>query len=201
MSMRLNMIEGPQQPPQRPERRRLTVEQVETWLPEFVNEDEEEGHTECSICLDDYKGDEYMRRLPCGHQFHSDCVGRWLVERSATCPLCKFDLIAEEERDDDSDEEASINADDRSESGANRSSILQFLLGGTFPWRRNALEQREEGGDSPTDEENRIDPTPLLQDQDSVEPEPAEDVESEVCPSEVDFGPADPESSAESATN
>ena len=51
----------------------------------------------CSICLDEYEMHDKIRMLPCHHTFHSKCVGRWLSERSAVCPLCKDNLYIEPE--------------------------------------------------------------------------------------------------------
>ncbi|KAG1354160.1 putative E3 ubiquitin-protein ligase RHA2A [Cocos nucifera] len=33
-----------------------------------------------------------MRRLPCGHLFHQECVDRWLVMCRRTCPLCRLSV-------------------------------------------------------------------------------------------------------------
>jgi hypothetical protein len=31
--------------------------------------------------------------LPCGHEFHVDCITPWLVTRRRTCPICKGDVV------------------------------------------------------------------------------------------------------------
>mmetsp|Transcript_9182 Transcript_9182/g.27336 ORF Transcript_9182/g.27336 Transcript_9182/m.27336 type:complete len:529 (-) Transcript_9182:694-2280(-) len=59
---------------------------------------------ECTICLDEFTLGVRVRELPCGHVFHSTCIARWLIERSAVCPLCKLDLY-EEPPDEDEDED------------------------------------------------------------------------------------------------
>ncbi|KAI8577333.1 hypothetical protein K450DRAFT_252665 [Umbelopsis ramanniana AG] len=45
----------------------------------------------CVICLDDFDKGEKVRRLPCGHEFHCECIDPWLTVKSASCPLCKHD--------------------------------------------------------------------------------------------------------------
>lgn len=50
---------------------------------------------ECIICLEDYiPGVSKVMRLPCGHEFHADCISRWLVFTKRTCPICKQDATS-----------------------------------------------------------------------------------------------------------
>ncbi|EXB50310.1 NEP1-interacting protein-like 1 [Morus notabilis] len=44
----------------------------------------------CSICLQEVKREESVRRLPnCGHFFHLDCIDQWLM-RQGSCPICRI---------------------------------------------------------------------------------------------------------------
>ncbi len=45
----------------------------------------------CSICLDDYVGNNKITQLDCGHCFHSKCLTEWLF-RTNLCPMCRFQL-------------------------------------------------------------------------------------------------------------
>ncbi|EIE26828.1 hypothetical protein COCSUDRAFT_59336 [Coccomyxa subellipsoidea C-169] len=42
----------------------------------------------CPICLEDFSPGAVLHRLPCTHQFHRDCVDKWLTQK-ATCPICQ----------------------------------------------------------------------------------------------------------------
>ena len=75
---------------------------------------EPESSAECSICIGEYLEGESLTTLPCGHEFHTECIHRWLNSRcrptlnpylehlsegiyqepqtSLTCPLCKRDI-------------------------------------------------------------------------------------------------------------
>lgn len=46
---------------------------------------------ECVVCLEEYiDGESRVMRLPCGHEFHADCVIPWLTNRRRVCPICKL---------------------------------------------------------------------------------------------------------------
>ncbi|GFS30603.1 hypothetical protein Acr_00g0012920 [Actinidia rufa] len=42
----------------------------------------------CVICQGEYKNDEKIGTLPCGHEYHVDCIKKWLQQKTV-CPLCK----------------------------------------------------------------------------------------------------------------
>ena len=48
------------------------------------------GITECSNCLGGFVDGEVVSVMPCplrGHEFHPECITKWLGI-SSTCPLC-----------------------------------------------------------------------------------------------------------------
>lgn len=52
---------------------------------------EEEEDEKCTICLSVFQDDEDVRRLPCMHLFHTECVDQWLVTNKR-CPICRVDI-------------------------------------------------------------------------------------------------------------
>jgi hypothetical protein len=46
----------------------------------------------CAVCQSEWEEGDEVRVLPCGHQFHTGCVDRWLGRHKACCPLCKADV-------------------------------------------------------------------------------------------------------------
>ncbi|KAK3155577.1 hypothetical protein QOZ80_2BG0205080 [Eleusine coracana subsp. coracana] len=47
---------------------------------------------QCHICLTEYEDGEQIRTLPCKHEFHVQCVDKWLKEVHRVCPLCRGDV-------------------------------------------------------------------------------------------------------------
>ncbi|KAL0907922.1 hypothetical protein M5K25_022378 [Dendrobium thyrsiflorum] len=44
---------------------------------------------QCYICLVEYEDGEFIRTLPCQHEFHQTCVDKWLKEIHRVCPVCR----------------------------------------------------------------------------------------------------------------
>ncbi|CAF3787582.1 unnamed protein product [Rotaria sordida] len=42
---------------------------------------------QCRLCLRSYQIGERVRRLPCRHKFHIDCIDGWLLHSHPTCPI------------------------------------------------------------------------------------------------------------------
>lgn len=45
---------------------------------------------ECSICLESYQYSEVLCGLPCGHNFHMNCIMSWLSRDNHCCPICRW---------------------------------------------------------------------------------------------------------------
>lgn len=64
--------------------------QISIHCPE--GECDEACNVKCCICMEDCLEGQQMRTVVvCGHQYHSDCLEKWLRNRP-TCPLCNQDV-------------------------------------------------------------------------------------------------------------
>lgn len=57
-----------------------------------------DGEDNCNICISELGQDEDVRRLPCGHYFHSNCIDDYLLEVNVRCPSCRHDARTENDR-------------------------------------------------------------------------------------------------------
>lgn len=46
----------------------------------------------CPVCLENFIEEDVVCTLPCLHQFHKECVSKWLRIR-ATCPVCQVHVF------------------------------------------------------------------------------------------------------------
>lgn len=54
-------------------------------------ENDEEEEDVCTVCLSNYEPGESLRKLPCNHVFHPDCIYKWL-DINKKCPMCREDI-------------------------------------------------------------------------------------------------------------
>lgn len=58
---------------------------------DLVDLKEDEEGPSCAICMQEYKEGDELRVLPCRHEFHTQCVDKWLPMKKI-CPLCRHDV-------------------------------------------------------------------------------------------------------------
>lgn len=47
---------------------------------------------ECPICLEEFQEEEMVSELTCKHQYHTECIQRWMLSSlSTSCPTCRDD--------------------------------------------------------------------------------------------------------------
>jgi len=85
---------------------------------------------ECVVCLEEYvDGESKVMSLPCGHEFHAECITPWLVNRRRTCPICKGDVVRSMQRSGPSED----NEEDNREPGDETADTVQERVATTIP--------------------------------------------------------------------
>lgn len=60
-----------------------------------IGMDGNDCRVKCLVCQFGYEKDEVLRKLPCSHCFHSECVDQWLQTKDF-CPYCRTTITDEE---------------------------------------------------------------------------------------------------------
>ena len=55
-----------------------------------------ENAPDCTICLETLKKGDEVKKLPCGHVFHSACVTPWLIKKRPVCPVCRQGIFEDD---------------------------------------------------------------------------------------------------------
>jgi len=48
----------------------------------------------CTVCMSSFEESDNVAALNCKHNFHRDCIAKWLAECKKTCPLCGVEAMA-----------------------------------------------------------------------------------------------------------
>lgn len=51
---------------------------------------------ECSVCKDQFELYQKIKKIPCNHHFHDECIIPWLKQRNS-CPVCRYELPTDDE--------------------------------------------------------------------------------------------------------
>ncbi|CAH2053663.1 unnamed protein product [Thlaspi arvense] len=51
----------------------------------------------CTICQENYKNKDKIATLDCKHEYHAECLKKWLVIKNV-CPICKSEALATEKK-------------------------------------------------------------------------------------------------------
>ncbi|KAF2548841.1 hypothetical protein F2Q70_00023398 [Brassica cretica] len=51
----------------------------------------------CTICQENYKNQDKVAALDCRHQYHAECLKKWLVIKNI-CPVCKSEALVMEKK-------------------------------------------------------------------------------------------------------
>ncbi|XP_034444154.1 uncharacterized protein si:ch211-59o9.10 isoform X4 [Hippoglossus hippoglossus] len=71
--------------------KKLTRRQIQRFPTKTFQSAYSAGNTKCQICFCEYTEGEKLRMLPCFHDYHVQCIDRWLKDNT-TCPICRVNL-------------------------------------------------------------------------------------------------------------
>ncbi|KAK9872683.1 hypothetical protein WA026_018817 [Henosepilachna vigintioctopunctata] len=79
----LDLDEGLENP------RGLAKQKIESLVSFKFNVDRHQGNqTSCVVCMFAFEPSQLIRRLPCSHEFHANCIDEWFQTKTS-CPICR----------------------------------------------------------------------------------------------------------------
>lgn len=137
----LNQMDNTGPPP-------LEKEKIEELPMVPIDQEQVDLKLQCSVCWEDFQLNEQVRKLPCLHVFHNDCICPWLANHG-TCPICRQSLVSESNTDQ---QRTSLSA--AAQAVANTISKCPFPLHETF--KLISLSCRKRNCRNPTTRLNRF---------------------------------------------
>lgn len=61
-----------------------------------IVQEQVDAKVQCSVCWEDFVLGENVRKLPCAHVYHENCICPWL-ELHGTCPICRQNLTPQQD--------------------------------------------------------------------------------------------------------
>lgn len=81
ISQLLNQLDGTGPPP-------LPKDKIDEIPTVEISKEQVDKVLQCTVCMEDFRVSEPVKRLACLHHFHRDCIIPWL-ELHGTCPICR----------------------------------------------------------------------------------------------------------------
>ena len=53
---------------------------------------DENNEKDCNICIECFNKGDNIVKLNCKHEFHKDCIKKWLCNNSTKCPVCRVEV-------------------------------------------------------------------------------------------------------------
>lgn len=78
-----------------------------------LKQGEERGR--CCVCLCDMTSGDCVKRLPCNHHFHADCIDVWLKDYNGICPMCKKNISENDNNNNNNNNNTTKNSEDGSD--------------------------------------------------------------------------------------
>ncbi|XP_046635129.1 E3 ubiquitin-protein ligase RNF115-like [Daphnia pulicaria] len=116
----LNQMDGTGPPPMAKDK----ISQIPTVA---IDQQQVEQNLQCSVCWEDFKLAEPVRKLVCEHYYHTQCIVPWL-QLHGTCPICRKALNDDSvDAESESASAAGPSTSSSSSSSANSSSGISWL--------------------------------------------------------------------------